>query len=187
MSDSILDIDANRGATKWSAGALVGRVLWALVRPLFSLSPRQLWVWRRVLLRGFGAKVGKSVHIYPSVRVMIPWNLQIDNHTALGDRVIVYNLGMLTIGRDVTVSQGAHLCGGTHDYKTTSMPLLKAPIVIGRGAWICADAFVGPFVTIGEYAIVGARAVVTKSVPAKAIMVGNPARAVGDRTLYGDA
>jgi putative colanic acid biosynthesis acetyltransferase WcaF len=63
------------------------------------------------------------------------------------------------------------------------MPLLKPPIEIGDMAWICADAFVGPGVTVGEGAVVGARAVVVKNVEPWTIVVGNPAKAVGRRTL----
>jgi putative colanic acid biosynthesis acetyltransferase WcaF len=61
------------------------------------------------------------------------------------------------------------------------MPLLKPPIEIGDNAWICADAFLGPGVTIGEGAIVGARAVVTKNVPPWTIVAGNPAKFVKNR------
>lgn len=177
-----VDISANRKARKWSPGELIGRALWEIFRaPLFTWTPRPLWGWRRAVLKAFGAGIGGNVHIYPSVRITVPWNLQIEDNSAIGDRAIIYNLGLISIGRDVTVSQGAHLCAGTHDYRDPAMPLLKPPITIGAGAWICADAFVGPGVTIGPMAIVGARAVVVRDVPEAAIVVGNPARSVGIR------
>lgn len=87
------------------------------------------------------------------------------------------------IGPRATVSQGAHLCGGTHDWRDPTMPLMKPPIEIGADAWVCADAFIGPDVTIGDGAIVGARAVVTKSVARGLIVAGNPAREIGKRDL----
>lgn len=170
-----INVDANRGARKWSRGELAGRVLWVLVQPLFAWSPRILWGWRCFLLRSFGAKIGHAVHIYPSVRISIPWNLAIGDQSAIGQGVILYALGSITLAERVTVSQGAHLCAGTHDYCDPTMPLLKPPITIERDAWICADAFVGPGVHIGSRAIVGARAVIMKDVAAGAIMVGNPA------------
>jgi putative colanic acid biosynthesis acetyltransferase WcaF len=140
-----------------------------------------LWGWRRALLRLFGARIGREVHIYPSVRIAIPWNLAIGDQSAVGDRAILYALGPITLGKRVTVSQGAHLCAGTHDYRDPAMPLRKPPIVIGREAWICADAFVGPGVHIGVRAIVGARCVVMKNVAPDAIMIGNPARLLRPR------
>lgn len=87
----------------------------------------------------------------------------------------------MKIGAQATISQGAHLCAGTHDYRRADMPLLKPPIEIGRAAWICADAFIGPGVSVGEFAIVGARAVVMKNVEVGLIVLGNPMRVVGER------
>ena len=104
-------------------------------------------------------------------------SLELDDwrYAAVGDRAIIYALGEVTLAERVTVSQGAHLCAGTHDYRDPAMPLLKPPIVIDRDAWICADAFIGPGVRVGSRAIVGARCVVTKDVEPGAIMIGNPA------------
>lgn len=177
-----LDVIANRRMRKWTNLEILGRVMWEyLGAPAFALVPRPLWAVRRALLRIFGARVGCDVHIYPSVRIAIPWNLVIGERSAVGDRAIIYNLGMITIASAATISQGAHLCAGTHDYRQAEFPLVKAPISVGPGAWICADAFVGPTVTIGARAIVGARAVVTKDVADDAIVAGNPARVIGKR------
>lgn len=176
-----LEIAGNRRAQKWTMKEQLGRILWGMAHPVFAWSPRQLWGWRRVLLRCFGADVGARAHIYPSVWITIPWNLTIGEEAAVGDRVTLYALGPIRIGRQVTISQGAHICAGTHDHKRPDMPLIKAPISIGDGAWICADAFIGPGVRISEGAIVGARGVVMRDVPAEAVVVGNPARVVGRR------
>jgi putative colanic acid biosynthesis acetyltransferase WcaF len=99
----------------------------------------------------------------------------------VGDRVILYALGSIKIGSGATVSQYAHLCAGTHDWRNPTMPLIKLPIEIGKDAWICADAFIGPSVNIGNASIVGARAVVMKNVPSNTIVVGNPAQEIGKR------
>jgi len=176
------DISANRQASKWTRQELVGRVLWRLAHPLFAWSPRPFWGWRRLLLRLFGARIGREVHVHPSVRITIPWNISIGDQTAVGDRAILYALGSITLGERVTISQGAHLCAGTHDHRDPAMPLLKPPISIERDAWICAEAFVGPGVRIGAHAIIGARCVVMKDVAPGMTMVGNPARAIGHRS-----
>ena len=132
-------------------------------------------------MRVFGAEVGRHVHIDPSAKIFIPWNLKIGDWSSVGFDALLYNLGPLTIGRKVTVSQRAHLCGGTHDYRSPTMDLTKSPISIGDGSWVCADAFVGPGVKVGEGAVVGARAVVVKDVEPGVVVAGNPAVAVGRR------
>lgn len=179
---SDVDVLANREAKKWSSKELVGRAIWeVLSRPIFMWTPRPFWRWRCLVLRIFGARVGKNVHVYPTVRISIPWNLIIGDQVAVGDRAILYSLGTISIGRNATISQGAHLCAGTHDYRDRAMPLLKEPIAIGAGAWVCADAFVGPGVNVGELAVVGARAVVVRDVAPSVVVVGNPARIVRRR------
>lgn len=177
----LLDIRANRAERKWSWKEQAGRVLWALAQPCFRFSPRIFWGWRNWMLRMFGASIAADVHIHPSVLIALPWNLAIGAHSSAGDRAILYNLGPISIGAGATISQGAHLCAGTHDYHRADLPLIKAPITIGEGAWICADAFVGPGVNVGDYAIVGARGVVMRDVADWTVVSGNPARVVGKR------
>lgn len=179
-----LDIVANRRSKKWSRSELLGRLVWETIgAPLMAFSPRPLWGVRRALLRLFGAHVGRDVHIYPSVKIAIPWNLRIGDFAAVGANAIIYSLGPIEIGARATISQFAHLCAGTHDYLSPTFDLLKPPIVVGADAWICANAFVGPGVRIGERAIVGACAVVTREVAPATIVAGNPARFVRARPV----
>jgi putative colanic acid biosynthesis acetyltransferase WcaF len=185
MSDS-LDIATNRAARKYSGGELLRRILWMLARPLFRFSPRPCFGWRRFLLRCFGACVGRQVHIYNNATVYFPWNLAVGDWSAIGEHVFIYNLGPVKIGARVTLSLGARLCAGSHDHTRADLPLLKPPITIGDQAWICADAFVGPGVTVGEGAVVGARAVAVKDVAPWTIVAGNPAREIAKRTLSTD-
>lgn len=112
------------------------------------------------------------------MRITIPWNLDLGAQCAVGDRAILYALGPITIGARTAVSQGAHLCAGTHDLRDPTRPLLKPPIRIGDEAWICADAFIGPGVTVGRRAVVGARAVVVRDVEDETTVAGNPARVI---------
>jgi len=158
-------------------------MLWALVWPLFRFSPRPMFGWRRWLLRCFGASVAADAHVYPSTRIVIPWNLSLGAGSALGEDVLVYNLGPVSIGAQATVSHRAHLCAGSHDYRDPALPLLRLPITIGAQAWVCADAFVGPGVLIGEGAVVGAAAVVVRDIEAWVVVAGNPARYVKQREL----
>ena len=179
------DVNASRKLRYWSTREVLLRIAWEYIgSPIFRITPRPLWEVRVALLRLFGGVVGKGVHICPSVRIAIPWNLHIGDLSAVGEYTTLYSLGKIRVGLRATISQGSHLCAGTHDYTELDFPLRKADIVIGNGAWICADAFIGPDVTIGDLAIVGARAVVMRDVMPSAIVVGNPARRVGTRVSF---
>jgi putative colanic acid biosynthesis acetyltransferase WcaF len=169
----------------WTTKEKLGRALWMIVRgTLFRFSWHNSYRWRAFLLRLFGAKIGKSCMIRPTVRVEVPWMVTIDDYVALGDFAIIYSLGPITIGRRVTVSQYAHLCAGSHDYTRPDLPLLRPPITIEPDAWIAADAFVGPGVTVGRGAILGACAVTMRDLKPWTIYAGHPAKEVKHRPPF---
>jgi putative colanic acid biosynthesis acetyltransferase WcaF len=85
------------------------------------------------------------------------------------------------IGAQATISQYSFLCTASHDYQEPSLPLISAPIMIGPRAWVAADVFIGPGVTIGEGAVVGARASVFRDVDPWSVVAGSPARMIRKR------
>ncbi|QFZ92682.2 DapH/DapD/GlmU-related protein [Synechococcus elongatus] len=170
-----------RGLRYYTIGDYGRRALWAVVQPFFRYSPRWIWGWRNLLLRSFGAQVAAGVRIYPTARLHQPWNLQIGARTTIAWQTTLYALGPIVIGQDCVISQGSHLCAGSHDFRDPEFPLLKLPIQIGDGVWIASEAFIGPGVTLGDRAVVGARSVVVRSVAPGTVVAGNPARPVGDR------
>lgn len=178
-----LDIAGARRARPYSRSEYLGRILWTLAWPLFRASPRILYGWRAWLLRRFGARVGARVHISPSAHIPIPWNLSIGDDSSIGEHAWVYDLGPVRIGARTTVSHRAHLCAGTHDHRDPALPLLRVPIEIGDDAWVCADALVGPGVTVGDGAIVAAGAVAMRDVADWTVVAGNPARVVNRREI----
>lgn len=178
-----LAVEHNRKATKYTRKELLLRVIWGLGKLVFRLSPRPCFRFRSGLLRLYGAKVGKSVHIYPSALIYYPWNLEIGDWTAIGEWTLIYNLGKVKIGRQSTVSHRAHICAGTHDYTNPTLPLLKPSIEIGDQVWICAEVFVGPGVKIGDGSVVGASAVVTRKVESWSVVAGNPVRKIKERVI----
>jgi putative colanic acid biosynthesis acetyltransferase WcaF len=180
---SALNICDNRSAAKYTSSEQLARVLWAAGRILFRFSPRPCFAWRRFLLRRFGATIGSHVNTYPSTRIYFPWKLVVGDWSAIGEDVLIYNLGTVTIGSRCTISHGAQLCAGTHDYTRRDFVLLKPPITVGDEAWVCTGAFVGPGVTVGEGAVVGACAVAMKDVDPWTVVTGNPARFLKTRTL----
>jgi putative colanic acid biosynthesis acetyltransferase WcaF len=151
-------------------------LLWQLVQAtLFNWSPQPAYVWRRWLLRLFGAKVGRRAIIRQTVRVTYPWKASFGDHCMIGDHVEIYSLAPISIGHDAVVSQRSYLCAGTHDYRDVTFPLVGRPIVIEDQAWVATDCFVAPGVTIGRGAIVAARSTVLSDVPAGVIVAGSPA------------
>ncbi|HVS53806.1 MAG TPA: WcaF family extracellular polysaccharide biosynthesis acetyltransferase [Opitutaceae bacterium] len=154
------------------------RVGWGVVAVLFRSSPNFFPGWRNFLLRCFGARIGRGVRIHPSVRVMFPWNLALADHVVIGHGANLYALAPISIASHVLISQGVHLCAGSHDYRQPHFPIAHAPITIGSGTWIAAEAFVGPGVNVGAGAVVGARSVVMNDVAARTLVAGNPARVV---------
>lgn len=180
-----LQIEACRSQRNYTLREKLLRVAWAAARPAFAWSPRLCWGWRNFLLRLFGARIGRGVQIDPAARIFAPWQLAVGDWTAIGWGVALYNLGPMTIGSRVTISQGAHLCGGTHDHTDPTMPLRRMPIAVEDEAWVCADVFIGPGVTVGRRAVVGARAVAIRNVPAAMIVAGNPAAVVKPRVILG--
>ena len=162
----------------------IGRTLWGVVWCLlFRPSPRVLLAWRRFLLRLFGARIGKGAKIMPSAKIWAPWNLTMGEEACLSYQVDCYCVAPVIIGEHATVSQYSFLCTATHDVEDPHMRLLTAPIVIGDGAWVAADVFVAPGVTIGEGAVVGVRSSVFKDVEPWKIYAGSPASLIRDRVV----
>jgi putative colanic acid biosynthesis acetyltransferase WcaF len=162
----------------------LGRVLWSIAWLLLGRwTPPPLHAWRAFLLRCFGAKIGRGVHVYPGARIWAPWNLEIGDQTGIGNGATLYAQGKITLAKRVVISQGAYLCAGTHDYEKPGFPLVTAPIVVGDQAWLAAEVFVHPRVTIGEGAVVGARSVVTKDLPAWMVCSGFPCVPIKPRRL----
>lgn len=167
-----------------SLGNKLLRALWGVVwLLLFRPTPRPLHGWRCFLLRLFGARIGRGVLVYQSVKVWAPWNLEMADGSCLGDDVDCYSVDRVTLGRGAIVSQYSYLCTATHDFTRRARPLVTRPITIGADAWVTADVFIGPGVTVGEGAVVGARATVVRDVEPWVIVAGSPARVVGTRCL----
>ena len=131
--------------------------------------------WRRFLLRLFGAEIASTARIYGSARIWYPPNLSVGSHASIGRGVNVYCMGPISIGPYALVSQGAHLCGGTHDIDHPHFQLHARPITLGARAWIAAEAFVGPGVRVGEGAVLGARGVAMRDLMPWTVYGGNPA------------
>lgn len=134
--------------------------------------------WRSGLLRLFGARLGRNCHVYASARVWAPWNLRCGDDVGVADGVEIYNPSLITIGDHSVISQGAYLCGASHDPDRPGFPLTSAPMVVGRNVWVAARAIVLMGLQLGDGCVIGAGSVVTRSMPAGAICAGNPCRVI---------
>lgn len=162
-----------------------GRAAWGLVwMLLFRPSPRPFHAWRALLLRCFGARLGRECHIYPGARIWAPWNLVCDDMAAVADGANVYNAAPVRLGRLAVVSQDAYLCAASHDIDDPSFPMRVAPIHIGQRAWICARATVLPGVTVREGAVLALGAVATRDLAAWTVYGGIPAVPISKRSQH---
>jgi putative colanic acid biosynthesis acetyltransferase WcaF len=181
MSPKSVNTDTRKGPS-FGLGNRLARIAWMV--GWFCLcrwTPPPLHRWRAVVLRMFGAQVGAGVHVYASAEVWAPWNLEIGDGSAIGRNATVYSQGRITLGRRVVISQGVHLCAGTHDFEAPGFPLVTKPIVVRDHAWIAAEAFIHPGVTVGEGCVVGARSVVVEDLPEWSVCTGFPARPLRPR------
>jgi putative colanic acid biosynthesis acetyltransferase WcaF len=168
----------------WTFRVKFKRVLWGPFKLLFLRGTgRWLSPLRIAVLRLFGAQIETPALVMDGVLVWHPWSLTLKRFSALGRGVEVYNYARITVGEQATVSQGTYLCSASHDFEDPTMPLIYHPITIGPQAWVAANCFVGPGVTIGEGAVVGACSVVVQDVPAWVVVAGNPARVIRPRRL----
>jgi len=165
--------DGFRGRSKWKV-----QLWWLVSATLFRLSPQVLYGWRRQLLRLFGARIGRNVIIRPSCQVTYPWKLTIGDYSWIGDDVVLYSLDQVTIGANVVVSQRSYLCTGSHDYTSTSFDIYARPITVEDRCWLATDVFVGPGVTVGCEAVIGARSSVFASVVGGWVYAGTPVRPI---------
>lgn len=154
------------------------RATWLL---LAAWTPPPWRRWRRFLLVRFGASLGPRADVRASARVWYPPHLAMGDCAVLGPGATCYNIAQITLGTRTVVSQGAHLCTGSHDLADPDFQLVARPIVLGNYAWIAADAFVGPGVTVGDGAVLGARAAAFSDLSAWTVYRGNPAHAVRAR------
>ena len=161
------------------------RLLWSIVWGLLARPlPRSAGTcWKRILLRLFGAKIASTAVVYSSAKVYFPANLVMGEYSCLASDVNCYNVAPIIIKDNTTVSQEAYLCTASHDITNPLNPLITAPIIIEDQAWVAADAFVGMGITIGEGAVVGARAAVFKDVEPWTVVGGNPAKFIKQRII----
>jgi putative colanic acid biosynthesis acetyltransferase WcaF len=147
-------------------------------------TPPPLHNWRCAVLRFFGAKLGAINFIYPSVRIWAPWLLETGDVVTIGPGAEIYNPGGVYLGHRTIISQGAYLCGATHDYQTVDFTYIPKLIRTEPQVWICARAIVLPGVHCKAGSVLGAGAVTSKNLEEWTVYGGNPAVVVKQRNRF---
>ena len=182
ISDAPLVGISSRGGACFTVENRIRRALWNIIWiPFGYYSFRPFHAWRRLLLRIFGARIEGPSRIYPGVKIWAPWNLEIRGRACIGEGATLYNQAKIVIDHGAVISQGVHLCTGTHNYNSIHFELIAKPIHIKSHAWLAAEVFIHPGVTIGEGAVIGARSVVSDDMPDWTVCSGFPCQAIKPR------
>ena len=171
-------IDLSQFNNNWySPGAsLLKRSIWYCVNAIFFINPLNPVTRLKVaLLRIFGSKVGKGVVIKPNVNIKYPWKLSIGNYVWIGEGVWIDNLAPVLIGDNTTISQGALLLTGSHNYKKVEFDLITKGITLEEGVWVGARSTVCPGITCKSHSILTVGSVATTDLEAYCIYQGVPA------------
>ena len=158
-------------------------VLWLLLDAILVRSRIPGSVHRRLILRAFGARIGKHVLLKPGVRIKFPWRLDIGDDSWVGEDVWIDNLARVQIGANCCLSQGVYICTGSHDWGEQNFDLIVKPVIIGNGAWLASRSVIGPGVAVGEGAVLTLGSVATSNLPAWGIYRGVPATLIKQRRI----
>ena len=159
------------------------RINWYFISLAFFKSSFPLNVVKVILLKMFGAKIGKGVIIKPHINIKYPWRLRIGNYVWIGEQAWIDNLADITIEDNVCISQGAMLLCGNHNYKKTSFDLIVGSIHLKKGSWIGAKSVVCPNVVVGSHAILTVGSIATQNMSDYTIYQGNPAQPIKERII----
>lgn len=178
-------VDNSSYRTTIKIGASSARqICWYIVNTIFFKTSFNILSSSKVfLLRLFGARIGKGVVVKPSVNIKFPWKLQVGDNSWIGEYVWIDNLAEISIGSNVTLSQGCLLLTGSHDHSRTTFDFLSYPIILADGVWIGAKAIVTGGTTCHTHSILGAGSVAEKDLEPYTIYKGNPAIPVLKRLI----
>ncbi len=167
--------------------------MYRLLKSFQRIVYESIYACARLLLRSMGVSFGKNLQSFSVFSIETPHLLRIGDNVWIGRDCSFYADSGITIGNDVMVSRGVSIISSDHAYADASrairdqgMKIESRPVVIGDDVWIGEKAIILKEVTIGEGAIIGAGAVVTRDVPPFDIAAGNPARIVGSRASQRD-
>lgn len=172
-----MEVDLSAFNNNWyKPGNIFKRIIWYYINLVFFKTGFfPFYGLKILLLKMFGANIGKNVYIKPCVNIKYPWLLKIGNNVWIGEDVHIDNLAKVTIENNICISQGALLLCGSHNYKKHSFDLIVKPILLEDGVWVCAKAIICGGVICHTHCIISAGSIITKNCEAHTIYMGNPA------------
>lgn len=157
--------------------ALLYKVLMRGYLARFLTNQGRLSGWRRM-----GCHIKDYVYLAPSLHLLFEFDkLSVGEGCNIADQVEITLWEKVTIGKNVFVSSGTRLLTASHDVNSLDFAGKRRPISLNNYVWVAQNAVIMPGVTLGEGAVVGAFAVVTKDVAPYTIVGGNPAKELGQR------
>lgn len=163
---------------------LFARHLPVSYRP-YAFGAKRIRYW---VCKGMFAKCGKNVNVEHGADVGSGRQIEIGDNSGIGVNCFVMRA---IIGKNVMMGPDCFIVPLNHAFSDLSRPMMEQgctasePVCIGDDVWIGAKSIIMPGVKIGDGAIIGAGAVVTKNVPEYAIMGGNPAHIIRFRSPDG--
>ncbi len=128
-------------------------------------------------------KIGSTTIINTGARLYNPSGIELGEDCVIGEGIVLDGRAPLKIGNHVDIASEVMIYNSEHDINDPTFKAISGPVSIGDYVFIGPRAIILPGVTIGDRAVVGAGAVVTKDVPAGAIVGGVPAKVIGERKL----
>ncbi len=151
-----------------------------ILQPCMLVNPSCIEIDGSFFMREFGrleAIRSDGLRCY-SPKILIGRNTHIEQffHVSACERI--------EIGEQVLIGSRVYITDHNHTFADPSRSVQEqgitpgGPVVIGRNSWLGEGSVILPGVTIGEHAIIGANAVVTRDVPAFSVAAGNPAKVI---------
>lgn len=182
-NESLIRLD-NYAPSSFNRGrSTLVELLWLITQALFINSWLPSSQIRVILLRLFGAKIGKGVVIKPHLKVKFPWRLQIGDHCWLGEAVWIDNLAPVIIENHCCLSQGVYLCTGSHNWSRPHFDLMVDQIKIGEGAWLAAFSRIAPGTVVGQGAVLTMGSIGHGEINEWSIYQGSPAKMIRKRVI----
>jgi putative colanic acid biosynthesis acetyltransferase WcaF len=158
--------------------------IWSIVnKTIFRYNPFFAKKIRIILLRFFGGEIDRTCSVNKKSVIDHPWNLKMGRLSSLGEGTWVYCLDKIEIGEKSCIGKDVYLLTGSHDLESSNFCLVTKPIVIENGVWVSTGARILPNVSLGEFSVVAAGAIVVKNVNPYEIVGGNPAKFIKKRKI----